>query len=172
MSVDIIFQSKGDKGIIETMYKMRELILKTDTNRIVKTKAKEIIANISPTDELGQIRAIFNWVRNNVKYVRDYQGIEELTSPDIIINDINNKRNTYSSDCDDMAMLLCALLRSVGFRTRIEVIALKNDKAYDHARCAVFSQTLNRWLPLEATSPTKDIGDGFHSKRVPLGLDI
>ncbi|MEM5806978.1 MAG: transglutaminase family protein [Candidatus Aenigmatarchaeota archaeon] len=165
-------QSMGDDGIRETLLKMRELIYNTDKNRIVKEKARQLIKDISPLDYEKQIEVIFRWVTNNVKYVRDIRGVEELTSPDIIIENIEKKQETHSSDCDDIAMLLSALLRAVGFKTRLEAIALHNNIAYDHARVSVLNPKTNKWIALEGTTKDKPIGFRFQSKREIIGLEV
>ena len=167
-----IYQSSGEKGIKEVLIKMKDLIISSDNSRVVKQKAISIIKNVRPDDEYSQIDRIFQWVKDNVKYVRDISGVEELTAPQQILISLNKGIIDFSSDCDDMAMLLSALLRSVGFKTRLEIVALKSDKEYDHARVSVFYNKRKMWLPLEATFKFSRIGDGFASKRNILTLEI
>ena len=172
MAIKKIFQRDGDAGIKQTLENMSALVTATDENRTIKEKARQIISDLNPDDELGQIRAIFAWVQSNLKYVRDIYGVEELTRPDRVVYNIDNGKDTHSSNCADFAKLLSALLRSVGFRTRVEAIAFYTPDGYDHARCAVYSQTLNEWLPLEGTRPGVEIGFGLESKKTILGLEI
>lgn len=172
MDINKLFQHQGVPGIKQTLKAMRTLILLTDQNRIIKTKAKEIVADISPNDELGQINAIFSWVQKNMKYVRDIYGVEELTRPDRVVYNILNGEVSHSSDCDDYAMLLSALLRSIGFSTRVEAVAVQTTEGYDHARAAVFSRVKNEWLVLEGTRPGVQPGFRLPSKLEILAVEV
>jgi len=167
-----VWQAGGDAGIIQTLKAMRQLIIASDATREIKTTAKKIIAGISPGNETAQVDAIFDWVQQNLKYVRDIYDVEELTQPDRIAYNINNQLDSHSSDCDDFAMLLCALLRSVGFKTRVEALAIQSVEGYDHARAAVYIEHLNGWWPLEATRPGMKPGVGLDSKKEILGLEV
>jgi transglutaminase-like putative cysteine protease len=171
MNITKIWQSDGEEGIKQTLKHMRELVIATDANRVIKQKAREIISGIRPNDEMGQIAAIFNWVRSHMEYVRDIYGVEELTAPDKIVTSMLSGTNEYSSDCDDYAMLLSALLRAVGFRTRLEALAVGQPEGYDHARAAVFVKTLNKWIPLEGTKPNVAPGFGLKSQKPILALE-
>ena len=109
----------GSKGIDQTLVFMKVLILESDHYRIVKETASSIIKGCSPVDYRCQITKIFEWVKNNFDYVRDINGVEEVTAPHIILHNIINGGTGASSDCDDFAVLLGALLRAVGFKVRV-----------------------------------------------------
>lgn len=172
MKVQRIGQSPGDDGIRETLLTMQKLIFASDKNRVIKDTARRIIAGLSPADELGQIAAVFAWVKKNMRYVRDYYNIEELTGPDQIVYNIRNGYETHSSDCDDFAMVEAALLRSIGFKTRLEAVAVRNPLNYNHARVSVYSQKLERWIPLEGTKPGSFVGYALPSERNILTLEV
>ena len=147
----------GDEAIKNTLLKMKFLILNSDasdTTRIIKETAKNIVAQIPSNDHYLQIKTVIGWVRRNLKYCRDLFGVEELTSPVRTLYNIKAKVNTHSSDCDDYAMLIAALLRALGFRTRLEAIAVQGPR-YDHARAAVYIN--GEWVVIEGT------------KNVPVG---
>ncbi len=166
MLLQMYYNRKGKKGIEDILKKMRELILETDIkdkDRIIKSTARKIIKNIDPKNWKGQLKAIFRWVKSNVKYVRDIHGIEELTRPDILLKSVLEGKEIHSSDCDDIAMLLAAMLRSIGFKVRLEAIALKSNK-YNHARVAVQNPDNKRWIVLEGTSKKARVGFRFPSK--------
>ena len=172
MNVSFFVQSDGDKGISQTLIQMRDAILASDKTRVIKTKARELITGIAPNDEVGQVTAVFTWVRDNIPYVRDIYGVEEITQPDRLLESFMSKKNDYSSDCDDKAMLVSALLRSIGFRTRVEALAINQPTGYDHARAAVFMQSKGVWWPLETTKPGISAGVGLQSQRPILGLEV
>jgi transglutaminase-like putative cysteine protease len=167
-----IGQSRGEEGIKETLVAMRKLVFASDDNRIIKEKARKLIAGISPSDFRGQIEAIFRWVQKKMSYVRDYRGVEELTRPDRIVYNLDNNIETHSSDCDDFAMVLAALLRSIGFTTRFEAVAVKTSEGYDHARVAVYSVEDNGWLVLEGTRKNANPGFRLPSNKPVLTLEL
>lgn len=171
MNITKVWQSDGEKGIKQTLERMREFVISSDADRVIKQKAREIISGIRPNDEIAQIQAIFDWTRRNMEYVRDIYGVEELTRPDKIVYSIMKGLNQHSSDCDDFAMVLSALLRAVGFRTRLEALAVNGPDGYDHARAAVYVKSLDKWWPLEGTKPNVAPGFGLKSQRPILGLE-
>ena len=171
MNITKVWQSSGEAGIKQTLQRMRELVIQSDENRDIKQKAREIISGIPPNNQEAQVQAIFSWVRKNLEYVRDIYGVEELTRPDKIVHSVLNGLNIHSSDCDDFAMLLSSLLRAVGFRTRLEALAVNQPEGYDHARAAVYMDKLNKWWPLEGTKPNVAPGYGLSSKKPILALE-
>lgn len=174
MNVEERYIRYGKKGIIDILLAMKEVVLKNekyDTNLITKETAKRITYSRRPTDEIGIITDIFNWVRSNIKYYRDSKGREEITYPYIILSAIREGRLNFTSDCDDIAVLLASMLKSLGFKVRLEIIAL-NKSVYNHARVSVYSEKLKRWLPLEGTSKSLVVGQGFKSRLPILSAEI
>ena len=162
----------GDTSVEATLLFMKQLILKSDMEdkeRLIKETAKNIVKDIPSSDHYGQIKAITRWVRLNLKYARDIYGVEELTSPYRIIYNILNGRNTHSSDCDDFAILLAALLRALGFRTRLEAIAVQTQN-YNHARMAVYIG--GSWVVIEGTKPQYPVGQALPSTMPILAVEV
>jgi transglutaminase-like putative cysteine protease len=147
---------------------MKEMVQKTDKDRIVKETASALIAKIQPQNLLMQVKVITGWVRRNLHYVRDIYGVEELTNPVSVLYNIRAKKNSHSSDCDDYAMLLAALFRSVGFPTRLEALAVNNTQ-YDHARVSVLIG--DTWYPVEGTKNT-EVGYGLQSRLPIMAVEI
>lgn len=160
-----VFIGNSKTSVEQTLLRMKELIIKSDTDdkeRLVKSTAKNIVAAVPTNDYLGQIKHVVGWVRRNLRYCRDIYGVEELTSPYRVLYNIQAGKNTHSSDCDDFAMLIAALLRSLGFRTRLEAVAVMSPR-YDHARTAVFIG--GDWCVIEGT---KNVPVGYAQKsRLP-----
>jgi transglutaminase-like putative cysteine protease len=175
MKLEKISLSSGDKGIKEILLKMKDIIIKSDVedkDRIIKRYSKMIVSSIPVKDEIGQINAILQWVRKHIKYVPDIYQVEEITPPHILLSMYDKGNLGFSSDCDDMALLTASLLRAIGFKVRLEAVAIKHKNRYDHARLSVYSQTLKRWLTLEPTSKTLPIGQGFKSYRNILAVEL
>jgi transglutaminase-like putative cysteine protease len=166
MRIIRIPKQTGLAGLWQTMYVMRDLVRKSINDRFIKDTAVKIIRDIPPQDELKQIEKIFNYVRDNIKYVKDIYGVEEIQTPSRMIKNIEQKK--AFGDCDDMALTLASLLHNTGFKTRFVVIAT-TPKMYNHIRTEVFYK--GQWIPLEATSK-KPMGYKMFSYEEPLILEI
>lgn len=142
---------KGSQAVGTTLLYMKKLIINSDRDRIVKETARNIIKDLDPRDHAGQVKAVVAWVRRKFKYVRDIYGTEELTDPVRILYNIQQGVNSHSSDCDDFAVLISALLRVIGFRTRLEAVGV-DAPYYNHARLSVFLN--GDWQTIEGTKNT------------------
>ena len=152
MNLSVFPISGNVDGVKSTLLNMKEMVFKTDKDRIVKETASSLIKKIPPSNLLMQVKIITGWVRRNLHYVRDIAGVEELTNPTTILYNIREGRQTHSADCDDYAILISALLRSIGFVTRLEAVAV-NENRYNHARVSVLIGEL--WFPIEGTRNTE-----------------
>ena len=149
MSIQFLGIKAGPEGIAQTLAHMRDLVLESDKHREVKLTAANIIKDVLPQDHKAQVEAIVSWVRKRIKYVRDIQGVEEVSAPHVLIAQVVKSGVGYG-DCDDFSVLLSALLRAVGFRTRLEALAVNQDM-YNHARLAVYLN--DEWISIEGTRP-------------------
>ena len=66
-------------------------------------------------DYLGEIKALFEWVQSNIRYTRDPHRVELLHSARRMLE-------LRAGDCDDMTILLGAMLQSIGHPVRIVVV--------------------------------------------------
>jgi transglutaminase-like putative cysteine protease len=94
-------------------------------------------------DFRGEASRLLTYVRDNIRYVGDIRDIEVLHDPETLLR-------TGAGDCDDKAILLAALLLSIGHQPRFVAVAFEPD-AYSH----VWLQDLiyGEWLDLEPTEP-------------------
>ena len=132
---------------------MRDLIRAGRKHPDVRAKALSLVNGFPQKAYAREIRAIFNFVKNNIRYVRDTRGIELLHQPDKLLQ-------IEQGDCDDKTILLCSLLESIGHPTRIEAIAQTNPLSFGHVFCA--TKLGNNWLPLDATEPR---APGWHPRK-------
>jgi len=118
----------------------------------IRTQAVRLCHGIVQKNLRAEACTVLNYVRDRVRYVRDIRGTEVLQIPRLTMQD--------GGDCDDKAMLIAALLGSIGHATRFVAVAYMANM-YSH----VWVQTqVGRgvWLDLEATEPL-DCG-----QRVPI----
>lgn len=82
-------------------------------------------ANVANKDYFGMAEAIHNYVRDNIRYVKDVVGQETLSYPEETLF------NSRGGDCDDLSIAEIALLGSIGIRSYPVVIGLDPGR-YSH----------------------------------------
>lgn len=109
----------------------------------VRLKALDILrrANIPDRRARATARALFNWVRRNIRFVPDPLDIETIQDPEITLR-------LGAGDCDDHAALLAALAQSVGMPARFVVIGEDSDHL-QHIYAEIFVD--GRWTPADTT---------------------
>lgn len=100
----------------------------------------------SEPDSLCQSKALFNFVRDEIRYVPDANFADKLENPMTTIK-------TGGADCEDMAMLLIALEKAVGDRTRLVFVP-----GHAFAQVSIPDYKGGDWVNLEATCKTCQFG--------------
>lgn len=154
---------EGDAGVAETIALMRSLVISGDQrpghvgegarhDPYIRAYAGQIVAPMDPRDQVGHAAAIFDWVRDNIRFVRDPNKTELVQNP----------RWTLIfgfGDCDDMTALLATMVESVGIPANFQTVALE-DSTYDH----VFANALigGRAFPMDRArmNPTFGVTNG------------
>lgn len=139
---------KGFLGTRETLKSVQHLIRQGVKDFYVRQKAIDILFDraIRAKDYLGEIRALFEWVQKNVRYTKDPFRLEVLHSARRILE-------LRAGDCDDMTILLAAMLESIGHPIRLVIVGptpVRPD-LFSHIYLEVYHK--GRWIPLDATMP-------------------
>ena len=98
---------------------LRQMVKEYRGSATVRALARDIVFrqyNVEPRNEVGYALAIGSWVQANVTYVRELP--EEFQTPTATIQ-------MGYGDCDDFAVLTCALLEALGIES--ELVALEWD---------------------------------------------
>jgi transglutaminase-like putative cysteine protease len=133
----------GVDGVRATLRIMRELVRKHRTTLAIREFAAKLVQHLPQKDWSGQVRALHEFVRDGVRYVKDVAGVETVQAP------LYTLAMRYG-DCDDKSTLLAALLASIGHPVRFLAIGAAPGR-FSH----VLVETLigTRWIPLETTAP-------------------
>lgn len=107
----------GNAGIERTVARVREQILRGIENPYIRNLAVEIVktAGVPSHDVEGEVAAVFNWVRGNVRYTKDPTRVELLPSAE-------NVAKIGAEDCDGFTILIASLLGALGRETRLRVV--------------------------------------------------
>ena len=106
----------GLAGTRRTAAHVARLIREGASDFYVRQKAIDILLarRVAPKDYLGEIDALFCWVQRHVRYTKDPFRVE-------VLHTSRRMLELLAGDCDDMAILLGALVKSVGHPVRLEI---------------------------------------------------
>lgn len=156
-----------DRAYITTK-KMLSIISDGARNSQVRELAVSLARRFHAGD-FKQVRRLFEFVRDEIGYISDPLGTEELQTPEKTIR-------LGSGDCDDKAILLSSLLIAIGFETGLFVADVNNDGRPDHVYVGAYlpnapesykpfphremkdSKDYHDWIPLDPTIEDSDFG--------------
>jgi hypothetical protein len=113
----------------DTLAAMKRLSHAAKKDLTILKLTREIVRGLEPGDYNSEIQAIYHWVCQNVRYVRDIHDVELVISPQRVLE-------LGGGDCDDMACLLAAMLMSIGNECRFMVVGFEN-RTPSHVFCQV-----------------------------------
>jgi transglutaminase-like putative cysteine protease len=143
----------GSVGTGLTLEKISQIVGFSLRRPVVRLVALSVLkrANVDGRNNVEVASAIFNFVKNKVRFVPDPVNVETLQCPETTL------RLGYG-DCDDQALLIAALMASVGLSVRFRTVGV-NSENHSHIFTEVF---LNDWVSADP-SECSQLGE-----RVPL----
>lgn len=135
---------EGIAGVRETLAAMRQAAIAAHTTLEVRDLAENIVSMVPAKDYKGEIEAIQDWVRGNIRYTRDPLYAETLKTPHALLE-------ARQGDCDDQATLVAALALSIGFKPRFVAIGTHAPGIFEHVYTEVKLGT--NWYSVETTEP-------------------
>ena len=102
-----------------------------------------LVSHCPQKHSLCEIINIHKFVRDKIRYIKDIDGVETVTTPEKTLE-------IGAGDCDDKSTLICAMLGSIGYKTRLVAVGpLPN--IFVHVLCEVYDPKVFKWIPLETT---------------------
>lgn len=133
----------GIGGVRATLAAMRQAAIQASVTLEVRSLAESIVENVPPKDFKGELEAIQDWVRTNIRYTRDPLYAETLKLPRALLE-------ARQGDCDDQATLVAALALSIGFKPRFVAIGTTQYGSFDHVYTEVKLGSV-QWVSVETT---------------------
>jgi Transglutaminase-like superfamily len=138
----------GYPGTLKTAGHIARLIKLGAKDFEVRQTAIDILVQrgVKPKDYIGEIKAVFEWVQQKIRYTKDTVRVEVLHSARRMLE-------LRAGDCDDFSILLGAMLEAIGHPVRLILTGpdpLRQD-LFSHIFVEVFCKS--RWIPLDATMP-------------------
>jgi transglutaminase-like putative cysteine protease len=144
----IVRVPRGIPGTLESAKLIGKLVAEGAKDFFVRQKAIGIFrdSRVPAKDRLGEIRALFEWVRRNIRYTRDIFQVETLHTARRMLE-------LRAGDCDDMTILLAAMLKSTGHPVRLALVGFRPDLPHVYSHIYPEVQCQGRWIALDATMP-------------------
>lgn len=135
----------GSAGVMATLRIMRDMAREARRDYAIRRLAEEIIrdANVDEKDWANEARAIHNYVRDNIRYTFDINGIETVKTPQKLLE-------SRIGDCDDKSLLTAALLESIGHPARFVAVGFEPGQL---SHVFVETRIGNRWFASDTTEP-------------------
>lgn len=157
----------GAAGTRATLALMRRTALEGGRSMQVRAVAERVLhaAGVRVGDTWGELQAVFAFVRDRIRFTRDPVDLELLQAPARLLV-------TRAGDCDDKAMLMVALLRSIGHRAQLAFRAVGADPANPRRYSHVFvtAQVGSRRVALDPTWPGTPFGWQVSSTLRPMEI--
>jgi transglutaminase-like putative cysteine protease len=126
-----------------------------EVKRVVESARDEIkqVANFVSAkscrwaDRVCQSKALFYFVRDEIKYVPDERFHDQLENPLTVLK-------TGGADCEDTAVLLMALQKAIGNKVRLVFVP-----GHAYAQVSIPDYRGEKWLNLEATCKDCQFGE-------------
>jgi transglutaminase-like putative cysteine protease len=155
LSAHVVSLRDGAGAIDDTL---REMVRIRDESKLdprLRARVATLFLLLPDRDELAEIRTLFDYVRNRVRYLRDVDGIETVATPECTIR-------LQAGDCDDKSLALAALLAVAGYPTRFVAVGTSLPGWYEHVYVRV-QLSDGSWLALD---PTEQVPMGWEPGNV------
>lgn len=144
--ISIVKVPRGRRGTLVTAGLIGRLIREGAKDFLVRQTAIELFRRrgVRPKDRMGEVVALFDWVRREIRYTRDIFRVETLHTARRVLE-------LRAGDCDDMTILLGAMLIATGHPVRLALVGFRPHKPhrYSHIYPEVFDR--GRWIPIDVT---------------------
>ena len=134
-------------SVVQKMNQLANLIKNGRIDPLIRDTALKVIKRLAERDELSEAKALFSFVRDRIRYVRDPYGED-------IFEDAKFTLSRRSGDCDATTVLLGSLLQSIGFPYRIKVVS-KDGRRWTHVfgEVGLPKSQPTKWIPVDASAP-------------------
>jgi transglutaminase-like putative cysteine protease len=122
---------------------MRVIVRAYKKNPDIRFLAGDLTRHLPNKAWASEVSRLFEYVKSRVRYTEDITEIETIQTPDATLA-------LGYGDCDDMAVLLAALLESIGKPTRFVAIGFQPNR-YEHVFTQVRIGGKNDWVTLDPT---------------------
>ena len=128
---------------------MVKLVREAKKDPSLQEFAASLVQNLPQKDFRGEITAVFNFVRDRIRYLNDVRDLETLRTPQKTLE-------LRQGDCDDKSTLLATLLECIGKTTRFKAVGVRNgplSHVYVQVCVGFSDRGQHKWMSLDSTMP-------------------
>jgi hypothetical protein len=143
--------ASGEDGTVQTLKAMADAVTGKEGahNTDVRHLAMKIVTGLGNKDYEAEVRAIYDFMREKVRYTLDPRGLEWVQTPWYTLLVVG------MGDCDDHATAIAALAISLGhgagFRTVKGDKARPNEWSHVYPVVGIRERGKPRWIPIDTT---------------------
>jgi len=144
----------GEAGTKQTVDLMRKLVDQAVSDQRFVRFAKEIVRGVPSYNDIGEAHAVYAWVSGNIRYTKDPVTKETLYPPTELLK-------IRSGDCDDIAMLMGAIMIALGYPARLITIAASPEAPQEFSHVYLESEVpagSGQWVAMDAARPGAQFG--------------
>lgn len=134
----------GVPGTRQSLEIMASVVRGYEHDPTVQDQARSIVSFLPGRAHEHEVNAVFEWVRDNVRYVGGPLDVEQVHTPDVTLEDQQGK-------CTDQSVLLASLLRSLGYGVKFVATAYQIPGVFEHVYVKV--KIGADWVALDTTIP-------------------
>lgn len=144
--VRVLHVPRGTKGTLVTARIIAQLVQDGAKDFYVRQKAIEVFRayRVKPKNRMGEVCALFDFVKRNIRYTRDIFRVELLHSARRMLE-------LRAGDCDDMTILLGAMLLSTGHPVRLILAGFRPNRPHVYSHIYPEVNVRGRWIAVDAT---------------------
>lgn len=151
----------GYQGTLATLEEMKRLIREGTLNERLRMLAIQIIRGQPWKDRLAECRAIFQWIRRNIRFTYDPSSAE-------LVQDVDTILNHKAADCDDFVILSGSMLQAIGIPVRIVIIGTDASQPAAFSHVYLQADIRGKWVGFDPSVVESYVGwepPVFASKR-------
>jgi hypothetical protein len=147
------------RGAPQTVGVMRRAALDSQSHLAVRELAERVCSAIDSKDYTSEYLALYNFVLQRCRYMRDPRTVELVKAPYLVAQEIL-QGGRPSLDCDDMSSLIGALALSVGGNVRFVTVAFRDafyagQRQYSHVFVQALEPRSGLWIVLDPVAAEK-----------------
>src|SRR6266705_4099011 len=145
--IQIVRVPRGTKGTLATAKIIGRLIQEGAKDFYVRQKAIEVFRayGVKPKDRLGEACSLFEFVKRNIRFTRDIFRVELLHSARRMLE-------LKAGDCDDLTILLGAMLMATGHPVRLALAGFQPHKPHSYSHIYPEVNVRGHWIAIDATA--------------------
>jgi hypothetical protein len=143
--------ARGQRGTAQTIAAMRRLVDSAIKNQQINRLAVAIVQGTPDFQDMPKAQAIFNWVRQNIRFISDPVGKEALRTPIETLT-------VAAGDCDCITTLIAALLGTIGIPAAAVTVSTnpEDPNSFSHVYPEAFVD--GAWVPMDCARPGAQFG--------------